>query len=72
MVFSGLRGGVAFAIAAVGYSHDDFHSNEDSLAIMQVCRRNLFIKNIIANGAQFLFGIAAHTRTMIFTAMKIF
>ena len=35
MVFSGLRGGVAFAIAAVGYEHDDFHSHDDSLAIMQ-------------------------------------
>lgn len=33
MWFSGLRGGVAFAIAAVGYQHQDFPA--DSLAIMQ-------------------------------------
>jgi len=35
MWFSGLRGGVAFAIAAVGYQHNDFPDNGDSLAILQ-------------------------------------
>ncbi|KAG8462276.1 hypothetical protein KFE25_012096 [Diacronema lutheri] len=35
MWFSGLRGGVAFAIAAVGFSNQDFPANDDSLAIMQ-------------------------------------
>lgn len=35
MWFSGLRGGVAFAISAVGYQHNDFPANDDSLAIMQ-------------------------------------
>jgi sodium/hydrogen exchanger 8 len=38
MVFSGLRGGVAFAIASVGFSHEDFTAHDDSLAIMQVRR----------------------------------
>mmetsp|Transcript_12151 Transcript_12151/g.41265 ORF Transcript_12151/g.41265 Transcript_12151/m.41265 type:complete len:700 (+) Transcript_12151:36-2135(+) len=35
MWFSGLRGGVAFAISAVGYQNMDFPDNNDSLAIMQ-------------------------------------
>jgi len=35
MWFSGLRGGVAFAIAAVGFQHKDFPNNNDSLAILQ-------------------------------------
>merc|ERR1719199_154677 len=33
--FSGLRGGVAFAIAAVSYAKNDFPENGDSLAILQ-------------------------------------
>jgi NhaP-type Na+/H+ or K+/H+ antiporter len=35
MWFSGLRGGVAFAIASVGFQNNDFPANNDSLVIMQ-------------------------------------
>lgn len=35
MWWSGLRGGVAFAIAATSYAQNDFPENGDSLAILQ-------------------------------------
>jgi len=35
MYFSGLRGGVAFAISAVGFQNMDFPDNGDSLVVMQ-------------------------------------